>query len=219
MADGARFVVFDLDGVLTTHDTMGHFGRSRLGRKPARLAVAIPFLLLTRVHALPAVSAWAAGVVTRITLGAMPHADYVAEADAVGSALATVPGFVMADGVAALRAHVDAGDTVVICTGSEVSLIRGFLRELDLGDVTLYSSEFAHDGRRVVMVRHNVGRVKVETLASLGLPIAEAIFYTDSVADLPLARVAAHTHLINPDGRTRRAFERQVPSLTVHAWT
>jgi HAD superfamily hydrolase (TIGR01490 family) len=110
----------------------------------------------------------------------------------------------------AVRRHREAGDLCAIVTGASSYASRPLARRLDIEHVV--SSELEIDARGCFTGRAApplcVGRGKVaraEALAArLGFRLEDAVFYTDSVSDLPLLERVAVPVAVSPDPRLKR---------------
>src|SRR5688572_8348529 len=124
----APTVIFDLDKVLLGGDASTLFLHGRLRRSPGRL---LPLLLAAPLllpgAAVPQLRPLAARLMTRIAVGGRSESDVQVVAEAYGEALTRKPEAAVAEAIAAVRRHLQTGDTVVIATGCEETLARGFL--------------------------------------------------------------------------------------------
>lgn len=192
-----------MDGVLTHHDTMSYLVRGRLLRNPLRLIPALPLVAaMTVLRRRPRAHGVTLRSLVTIGLTGMPADAYAILARATAQHLARGGTWALDDGIAAIRAHVAAGDEVTITTGCELALAVAFLEEFGLASVPIAASLY-RPGRPY---HHNFEAAKVTTLESMGVDLPNALFYTDSTADLPLARLVASTRLVNPDELTIRQF-------------
>jgi phosphatidylglycerophosphatase C len=196
-------VVFDLDKVLLGGDASTLFLRGRLRRAPGR---ALPLLLASPVllagAALPQSRPLGARLMTRIALGGSADSDVDGVAAAYRTALAIRPEAMVADAVACVRVHQRAGDTVVVATGCEETLARGFLAAIGLGDLDVIGSQ------ATLPVRRAMGASKVEMLTERGHPPPWAAVYSDSPSDLPLFAGTPRPVLVNADEKAARRVER-----------
>ena len=196
-------VVFDLDKVLLGGDASTLFLRGRLRRAPGR---ALPLLLASPVllagAALPQSRPLGARLMTRIALGGPADSDVDGVATAYRTALAVRPEAMVADAVACVRAHQRAGDTVVVATGCEETLARGFLVAIGLGDLDVIGSQ------ATLPVRRAMGASKVRMLTERGHPPPWAAVYSDSPSDLPLFAGTPRPVLVNADEKAARRVER-----------
>lgn len=116
--------------------------------------------------------------------------------------------------VARLRAHVEAGDHVVLLSGTP-DFIAAPLARL-LGAQGGYGARCAAAGGVFLAappVRHPYGRAKIEAAraiaAEAGLPLERAVAYGDSINDAPLFRVVGSSIVVMPDRRLRAAARRE----------
>jgi phosphatidylglycerophosphatase C len=196
-------VVFDLDKVLLGGDASTLFLHGRLRQEPRRLLpllLASPVLLLCA--AVPQLRALGARLMTRIAVGGSPDTDVDDVASAYRSALAVKPEAAVAEAIACVRAHQRAGDTVVVATGCEEILARGFLAAIGLGDLDVIGSQ------ATVPVRRAMGESKVTMLTDRGYPPPWAAAYSDSPSDIPLFAGTPRPVLVNADETAARQVER-----------
>jgi phosphatidylglycerophosphatase C len=205
-------VVFDLDKVLLGGDASTLFLHGRLRQEPRR---ALPLLLASPVllvgAALPQLRPLGARLMTRIALGGSAS-DVDGVASAYRSALTVKPEAAVADAIACVRAHQRAGDTVVVATGCEEVLARGFLAAIGLGDLDVVGS------RATVPVRRAMGESKVGMLTERGHPPPWTAVYSDSPSDLPLFAGTPRPVLVNADekaaGQVERTLGRRPETVT-----
>jgi len=168
-------VVFDLDKVLLGGDASTLFLSGRLRQAPRRallLLIAAPLLLPAAL--VPQLRPLAARAMTRIALGRRRGSDAEAVASAYGAALTGKPEAAVADAVACVLAHQEAGDTVVVATGCEETLARGFLTAIGLGALDVVGSQ------ATLPVRRAMGESKVRMLTDRGHTPPWAAVYSDS---------------------------------------
>jgi phosphatidylglycerophosphatase C len=191
-------VVFDLDKVLLGGDASTLFFSGRLRQAPGRvlpLLAAAPVLLPG--SALPQTRPLAARLMTRVALGgrgADRAADVAAIAEAYGAALVRKPHAAVADAIARAREHEAAGETVVVATGCEETLARGFLAAVGLGHLDVVGSTGV---LRHLRVRRAMGAEKARMLAERGYPAPWTAVYSDSPSDLPLFSGTGRPVLVN----------------------
>jgi phosphatidylglycerophosphatase C len=198
-------VVFDLDKVLLGGDASTLFLRGRLRQDPRRalpLLLAAPVLLVAA--ALPQLRALGARLMTRLAVGGASGSDVDAVASAYGSVLATRPEAAVADAIACVRAHERAGDTVVVATGCEETLARGFLAAIGLGHLDVVGSVASFPVRRAM------GESKVQMLSARGHPPPWAAVYSDSPSDLPMFAGTPRPVLVNAGEKAARQVERSL---------
>ena len=210
-----RFVVFDLDGVISRHDTMAELIRRRLRSSRRRAVLGVgPAAVWFALRGFPAARIRMSRAVGTIALSGLTADDHAKLAAEVGAELAHADGWVIPQGVDAVKRHLADGDHVLVTTGTEALLVRAFLAALGLVDVELVGTVLRFDGTRPHYVTHNLGRNKV---AGLGTSDVD-LFYTDSELDLPVAVLAKRTILINPDAATERRFRDRVEHLEIERW-
>jgi HAD superfamily hydrolase (TIGR01490 family) len=118
-------------------------------------------------------------------------------------------------GRAAVRRHREAGDLCAIVTGASPYASWPLARRLRIDHVV--STVFEMDTERRFTGRPEpplcLGAGKVERTERLarehGFHLEDAVFYTDSVSDLPLMERVAEPVAVNPDPRLRRIAERR----------
>jgi phosphatidylglycerophosphatase C len=199
----APTVVFDLDKVLLGGDASTLFLSGRLRQAPRRallLLIAAPLLLPAAL--VPQLRPLAARAMTRVALGRRSRPDVEAVASAYGAALTRKPEAAVADAVACVRAHQEAGDTVLVATGCEETLARGFLTAIGLGELDVVGSQ------ATLPVRRAMGESKVRMLTDRGHPPPWAAVYSDSPSDLPLFAGTPRPVLVNADEKAARQVER-----------
>ncbi len=214
-AGGGRLVLFDFDGVIVAGDSFAGWLR-REGLKPPlrRLAgwlvapVGLPLMAFPSTLSLGARLFLHAAV-----LGADPVV-LRASLEAWGRTLARRPGKVIGDGLSALRAHVDAGDRVVVVSGTESGLLRAVLDELGVRGVWVVASELALEGRFARVRRHCFGAGKLRALAAVGIRPPWDLAYSDSPNDLPLLRGAREAVCVNWRPRQRELAARELGATT-----
>ena len=199
-------VVFDLDKVLLGGDASTLFLRGLLRRSPGRL---LPLLLAAPLllpgSALPQTRPLAARLMTRIAVGGRSEDDVAAVADAYREVLVREPEAVVAEAIACVRRHEADGDLVVVATGCEETLARGFLAAVGLGHLDVVGST---GSLRPPRVRRAMGEAKVEMLAERGYPPPWRAAYSDSPSDLPLFAGSPRPVLVNNDEQAARQVER-----------
>ena len=199
-------VVFDLDKVLLGGDATTLFLHGLLRQRPARvlpLLLAAPVLL--PAAAAPDVRPLAARALTRIAVGGRREDDVTAVAAAFGEALSRKPEAAVGDAIACLRRHRADGEDVVVATGCEETLARGFLTAVGLGDIDVVGST---GSLRPLRVRRAMGEAKLHLLIERGYPPPWSAVYSDSPSDLPLFAGTPRPVLVNAGERAARAVTR-----------
>lgn len=123
----------------------------------------------------------------------------------------------------AVRAHRALGDVCAIVTGASVYIARPLARVLGVQHVV--STVFEVDdqdrftGRPVEPLCFGEGKLERARLfaESVGIPLREATFYTDSISDLPLLEHVGEPVAVNPDARLKRIARAR--SWRIESWT
>jgi HAD superfamily hydrolase (TIGR01490 family) len=122
----------------------------------------------------------------------------------------------------ALARHRDAGDLLVLATGSTCYAARPVARGVGIDHVL--STELEVDGTtgaftgkpsRLCFGRHKVALAEAWA-ARHGVDLARSTFYSDSYNDLPLLERVGTPIAVNPDARLRRHARRR--GWAIHAW-
>jgi phosphatidylglycerophosphatase C len=196
-------VVFDLDKVLLGGDASTLFLHGRLRQAPRR---ALPLLLTSPVllvgAALPQLRPLGARLMTRLAVGGSRDTDVEDVAAAYREVLTVKPEAAVAEAIACVRAHERAGETVVVATGCEETLARGFLAAVGLGHLDVVGSQAS------VPVRRAMGESKVAMLIERGHPPPWTAVYSDSPSDLPMFAGTPRPVLVNADEKAARQVER-----------
>lgn len=212
-----RTVLFDFDGVLIQGDAFAMFMRDRYARAWWRKGLVLlvsPWLLLV----LP--FSWRRAVRTLVHIGLLGVGEvrYRELAQAFAGVLVRRPCQFCREGVRTLRAHLAAGDRVVIATGCEDTLVRGVLEGLGIDGVEVLASRLRAGPLGMRSEWHNVGRCKVALLARHGIE-AWQLAYSDSSHDLPILAPAAEAVLVNATPRLCRRVEKALGrSITRVEW-
>lgn len=208
--------LFDLDGVLIRTDTMAAMISRRLRRRPLRLLAVLPLFLAALLtppenHARARMNRRLVSVALR----GLNRETYDQLARKVATDLASGPAVVQ-QAVKECRYASDAGGTAVV-TASEEVIARTYLDAIGLADVPLIASRLEFTGRNPRLKPHNVGAAKLSAIRAAGFSLDQATFYTDSASDLPTARQARLTVIVNAGRRSTTvltAGARQVISVT-----
>jgi len=202
----ASTVVFDLDKVLLGGDASSLFLHGRLRQAPRRL---LPLLLaaplLVPGALIPQLRPLSARLMTRIAVGGRRESDVDAVASAFGEALSRKPEAAVGEAIACIRAHQRDGGVVVVATGCEEVLARGFLAAVGLGDLDVIGSTGSLWPPRV---RRAMGESKVAMLTDRGYPPPWSAAYSDSPSDLPLFAGTPRPVLVNADEQAAQDVAR-----------
>jgi HAD superfamily hydrolase (TIGR01490 family) len=114
-----------------------------------------------------------------------------------------------------VRHHLDAGDEVAIVTSATRYAAEPLADKLGIDRIAYTPLEVDEEGRFTGRVRGRMcyGPGKIEhaerLLADTKLKLEDAVFYTDSITDLPLLERVAEPVVINPDARLGRLARRR----------
>jgi phosphatidylglycerophosphatase C len=190
-----RVVLFDFDGVLIRGDSFYLFMRERYLHsfwRPLLALLSAPLLLVQ----LPFSRRLPMRLLVRIALLGLGERRYQATAGAFADTLARRPRQFCRDGLQALRRHQALGDRVIVVTGCEHTLVSGILQQLGLTNLEILASQLRPGWLGMRLLRHNVGRRKVQLLAQHGITVWQ-VAYGDSMYDAPMLKVAAEAVLVN----------------------
>lgn len=197
-----ELVVYDLDGVITRKDTFTRLIVRELVRDPLRLLRALPVAATMVMGRKPEASRR----IAEIALVGMTDTRYGALARQLGRRLAHDERWMRSATVRRIRRQHGSGARIVVATATERRLAEALLAAADIPCDLLSASLLEATPSGLIVGDHRVGARKPEALLELGVPIASAVFVTDSMTDLPMAEVAASVVLIGASGRTRRRF-------------
>ena len=214
-----RLAIFDLDGTITRHDTLVPYALGFVIRKrPWR----VPALLLV----LPALLAYAAGrsdrgelksAFIRATLGGCRRVDlerwtatFVARLLARG---------VFAGALESVRAHVRAGDHLVLLSASTDLYVPAIARALGFQEVVCTGLRW--QGERLVgtlTTPNRRGAEKARCVAALQAryPGMQSLAYGNAASDIEHLQLVDHGVLVNGSAAARRAAARA--GLTCADW-
>lgn len=122
---------------------------------------------------------------------------------------------VTAAGREAVRAHLHAGDVVVIVTGATRYAAVPLAEELGIEHVVCTELEVDAGGCFTGRVKgpmcYGAGKIALtqQRAESLRFSLPDATFYSDSITDLPLLEHVRRPVVINPDERLRRVAARR----------
>lgn len=197
-------IVFDFDGVLLRGDSFAGYLHWRTRARRRRLLAALPLVPLLPLMRYPRTLPWAAKVFTRaLTLG-LDRARFEAEIDAFCDDWLAAPRRINTALVDRLRAHVAAGDRVLVVSGTAHYLLETLLQRLGIAGVTAHGTQVDFGRAGLFARRHNYGTAKLSTLAEVGVSAPWAVSYSDSYADLPILAAAQRALLVEPSREHER---------------
>ncbi|MEM1031398.1 MAG: HAD family hydrolase [Myxococcota bacterium] len=115
----------------------------------------------------------------------------------------------------AVAAHHRRGDLLAIVTGATRFVATPLAAELGIAHIVCteleVSAEQRFTGRVVKPMCYATGKVvRAERLATAqGFDLSDAVFYSDSITDLPLLERVGEPVAVNPDARLRRVARRR----------
>ena len=200
----AATVLFDFDGTLVRGDCAAALLRGRLNSHPLRrLAAGLSFPFLAPGFAWWR-SAWlpASFYTWLATVGSTQETLAESREDFLRDCAARRDELLIAPAVRRLRAHLQAGDPVVIVTGAEKSLARDLWAALGQPEVPVVGSTVKPAFGGYIGVEHTIGPRKIAALAREGIHPPYAAVYSDSAWDLPILCETARPVLVLPDARS-----------------
>jgi HAD superfamily hydrolase (TIGR01490 family) len=115
----------------------------------------------------------------------------------------------------AVQRHRDAGDRLVLLTSSSTYMSELTCAELGLDDFLCNRLEVddagRYTGRASEPLCYGAGKVVLATryAAEHDATLADATFYSDSFADLPMLEAVGHPVAVHPDPKLRRLAQRR----------
>jgi HAD superfamily hydrolase (TIGR01490 family) len=216
----ARAALFDLDRTLVRKDTATLYVKwqREVGQASTRDLVRTMYWVLQYTFGILDAHAVARRAVA--TLEGKPEKTMIDECE--GWFRSHVLPHVADEGRRAVERHRDAGDLVAIVTGATPYVARPLGRELGIAHVV--SSELEVDARGVFTGKsidplcYGEGKVtRAEKLArEHGFELSKAVFYTDSLTDLPLLERVGEPIAVNPDPRLKRLARKR--GWRIEAW-
>jgi phosphatidylglycerophosphatase C len=213
-----QVAVFDLDGTLLRGDSFSRFGRQLIFRGRIRAAATLLCApLLGTLLLLPPTRRLAvSGLLWLATAGLSAQRFAVLAQKFAAEHAAEAAGNRIPVALDRLRAHLDAGDRVVIATACAEPLAIEICRELGLEGVEIVAAQL-RPGRSGMRPVHGCrGAQKVHRLRAAGIGTPVAYAYTDSAADIPLLLAAHHRYLVAPrPGHLRLILDKVGDGCTV----
>lgn len=201
-------VAFDLEGTLTTGTTwhgVGEYLRQhgQAGRYGLFYAAHVPGALLVKAGLLamqPYKERWLVDLARLLggldAAGLTALGEWVVEHEMWPQR--------RADALAALRAHLDAGDRVIIASGAYEPVARAFAARVGVGEVlsTPFELQDGHATGRMAQ-RLGTGQTKLDSLRGLLNGSVLGAAYGDTAADIPMLEAAGQAVAVYPDAALR----------------
>lgn len=209
----ARAALFDMDRTLIAKETASLYVRyqRRIGEASSRDLARTLYWVAQYTLGVLDHAAVAAKVVR--TLEGMPEEKMVWRCE--DWFLRDVDRFITVGGRVAVARHLEAGDVCAIVTGASKYASWPLARRLQIPHVV--STVFEVDGEGRFTGRAEMplclGEGKLQRaeafVKGLGLRLEDAVFYTDSITDLPLLERVGEPVVVNPDPRLARVARRR----------
>lgn len=209
----ARAALFDLDRTLVRKDTATLYVKwqREVGLATTRDLARTMYWVMQYTFGVLDAHAVARRAIA--TLEGKPERKMIEECE--GWFVSHVLPHVADEGRRAVERHRGAGDLVAIVTGATPYVARPLARALGIDHVV--ASELEVDasgvftGKGVDPLCYAEGKVtRAERLAlQHGFELSKAVFYTDSLTDLPLLERVGERIAVNPDPRLRRVAKRR----------
>ncbi len=204
----ARAALFDLDRTLVRRETATLYVRWQREVGKATTRDLLRTMYWVAQYTLGILDAPAVAKRAVATLEGKPESEMIEECEAWFRS--HVLPHVADEGRRAVERHRKAGDLVAIVTGATPYVARPLARMLEIDHVV--ASELEVDerglftGRPIEPLCYGTGKVtRTERLAEEhDFALTEAVFYTDSLTDLPLLERVGERVIVNPDPRLRR---------------
>jgi HAD superfamily hydrolase (TIGR01490 family) len=208
-----RAALFDMDRTLVRKETASLYVRFRIDSGDATWSDLLRTTVWVTQYTLGVLDAERVARIVIAEIRGMPETVMAARCDDWFSRY--VEPHITDAGRVAVRRHREAGDLCAIVTGASPYTARPLAQRLGIDHVV--STVFEVDERRCFTGRPEMplclGDGKVERAESLarrqGFRLEDAVFYTDSISDLPLLERVAEPVVVNPDPRLARVAARR----------
>lgn len=215
-----RAALFDLDRTLVRKETATLYVKwqREVGRATTRDLLRTMYWVAQ--YTLGIIDAPAVAARAVATLAGKPEREMIEECESWFRS--HVLAHVADEGRRAVARHLEAGDLVAIVTGATPYVARPLARTLGIEHVVASELEVdaagAFTGRPVDPLCYGEGKVvRAAKLADAnGFHLEEAVFYTDSLTDLPLLLRVGEPIVVNPDPRLRRLAKKK--RWRIEAW-
>jgi HAD superfamily hydrolase (TIGR01490 family) len=208
-----RAALFDMDRTLVRKETASLYVKYQRDIGEATLRDLAMTLMWVGQYTLGVLDAPKVAEKVLLTIRGMPEIALAARCDDWFSRY--VERYITDEGRRAVRRHREAGDLCAIVTGTSPYAAWPLARRLGIDHVVSTVFEMDEHGRFTGRPEHPLclgdGKVtRAEMLAkACNFRLEDAIFYTDSVSDLPLLERVAEPVVVNPDPRLTRIAQRR----------
>jgi HAD superfamily hydrolase (TIGR01490 family) len=216
----AKVALFDLDGTLLRRDSARLYTRFRRDRGEVTWLDALRVSVWATQYTLGVIDA------PKVALKALSSFKGRDEHWLLQSCREWFPGYVLPElqeaGRRAVARHHADGDFVAIVTGATRYVAELVAAELGITHVICSELELDQDkrftGRVIEPLCYGPGKIeRTRRLAEReGFRLEDAIFYSDSITDLPLLEFVKAPVVINPDRRLRRVAQKR--GWPIEAW-
>ena len=209
----ARAALFDMDRTLVRLETASLYVRYQREIGEATWQDMARTMLWVLEYTLGILDAQKVAEKVLMTIRGLPETVLAARCDDWFSRY--VEHHITSRGREAVRAHQAAGDVCAIVTGASPYAAWPLARRLRIDHVVSTVFEIDPEGRFTGKPVQPLclGAGKVERARAfadrVGFGLRDAVFYTDSVSDLPLLDLVGEPVIVNPDPRLRRIAKRR----------
>lgn len=215
-----RLALFDLDGTLTRHDTFRQFVAGLLLKCPTRWprVLLLPFPVAGFVlHLID--RGGLKGAFLRLLFGGMRREEI--EAFAREFAATVVASRMFPEAVASLRAHVDAGDHVVLLSASPDVYVPAIGRLLGVHETLCTHVRWQGDrldGRLAGPNRRDHEKARVLAQLRAAHPGMPVIAYGNSAPDLHHMRLCEEAVYVNAGAAQSARLAAELPAMRQVTW-
>ncbi len=208
-----RAALFDMDRTLLSKETASLYVRYQRRIGEASLRDLVRTLGWVAQYTLGVLDHQAVASRALRSLKGMPESQMVARCD--DWFFRDIEHLITPGGRLAVAHHLAVGDTCAIVTGSSLYASRPLARRLRIPHVVASAFELDEEGRftgrPALPLCIGVGKLEraIAFADAQGVRLEDAIFYTDSITDLPLLERVGEPVVINPDPRLLRVARRR----------
>jgi HAD superfamily hydrolase (TIGR01490 family) len=213
MSDARRAALFDMDRTLVRRETASLYVRYQVDTGQARWTDLVRTLYWVLQYTFGILDAERVAEIVLAELAGMPETVLAARHDDWFPRY--VERHVTDAGRAAVARHRKEGDLLAVVTGASPYAARPLAQLLGIDHVVSSVFEMDADGCFTGRAEQPLclGPGKVERAERFarhqGFRLEDAVFYTDSISDLPLLERVREPVVVNPDPRLRRVAERR----------